>query len=167
VKKFPLIVVLLVFVILQAFFAHKMAFGRISPDFPLLIVLYFAVYRGAFHGSILGFIVGLIQDLFNPTHLGLNALTKTLTGYCMGLAGTKTEPDSSLFLFALFGVAALAHDFVYLLVFTGLHLGKFVVTLATVSVPSALYTAVVGILVHWLVFFVTAEAVRSIGKARY
>ncbi len=154
------------FAFLQAFFARKMSIGMISPDFPLLIVVYFSIWSGAFRGSIMGFLVGLIQDLFNPSFLGLNALTKTLIGYCMGLAGSKAEPDNTLFLLALVGISALAHDFVYLLIFTGLHLGKFFVMWVTVSIPSAVYTAVVGVLVHWLVSYATGEAARYIGKAR-
>lgn len=165
-RKLAPVTVLLSYVFLQAFFARKLSIGMISPDFPLLIVVYFAIWKGAYRGSILGFVVGLIQDLFNPSHLGLNALTKTLLGYCLGLAGSKAEPDSSLFLLALMGVSALAHDFVYLLIFTGLHLGEFITLWVTVSIPSAVYTAVVGVLVHLLVSYATNEAVRYLGKAR-
>lgn len=165
-KSFVPLTVILVYVFLQAFFVRKMSIGMISPDFPLLIVVYFAIYKGSLNGSLLGFTVGLLQDLFNATHLGLNALTKTLTGYFIGLAGSKAEPDSSLFLLALVGIAALAHDFVYLLIFTGMHLGKFFVMWVTVSIPSAIYTAIVGVLVHLLVSYMATEVVRTIGKTR-
>jgi len=165
-RRFAPTFVLIIFLVLQAFFVRKMAIGRIAPDVPLLIVVYFAMFRGAFHGSLLGFLVGLLQDLFNATHLGLNAFTKTLTGYFIGLAGSKAEPDSSLFFFALVGIAGLAHDFVYLLIFTGMHLGKFFVMWVTVSIPSAIYTAVVGLVVHLLVSYAATEVVRSIGKTR-
>jgi rod shape-determining protein MreD len=165
-KKTALLTVLFVYFLLQTLLSDRMTLGRVSPDFPLLIVAYLAVYRGAFHGSIAGFIVGFLQDLFNPSFLGLNAFTKTLTGYVLGLGGSKTEADSSLFLFALFGAAALAHDFVYLLLFTGLRLGEFVLTWVTVSIPSALYTALIGVVVHKLVALSLTEAVRHLGKAR-
>jgi len=65
-KKTALLTVLFVYFLLQTLLSDKMALGRVSPDFPLLIVAYLAVYRGAFHGSIAGFIVGFLQDLFNP-----------------------------------------------------------------------------------------------------
>ncbi|UCH83970.1 MAG: rod shape-determining protein MreD [Candidatus Latescibacterota bacterium] len=165
-KRIAPVSVLLVFLFLQAFFARKMAIGSVSPDFALLILVYLAIYKGPLFGSILGFGIGLLQDLFNPSHLGLNALTKTLTGYFTGLAGSKGEPDSGLFLFALLGITALAHDLVYLLIFNGLHLGKFFVAWVTVSLPSAVYTAVVGVVVHLLVTYAATEAVRNIGKAR-
>ncbi|UCG53077.1 MAG: rod shape-determining protein MreD [Candidatus Latescibacterota bacterium] len=165
-KRIEFLVVLIVFFFLQAVLAGRMSIGSISPDFPLLIVVYFAVHKNSFQGAILGFVVGLLQDLFNPSFLGLNAFTKTLTGYGLGLAGSKTERDNWLFLLALFGVAAMAHDFVYLLIFTGLHPGKFFVMWVTVSIPSAVYTAVVGVVVHALVSYSATEVVRYLGKAR-
>lgn len=165
-KKTELLSVLFVYFLLQTLLSDRMAIGRISPDFPLLIVAYLAVNRGVFQGAIAGFIVGFLQDLFNPSFLGLNAFTKTLTGYALGLGGSKTEADSTLFLFALFGLAALAHDFVYLLLFTGFRLGEFVLTWVTVSIPSALYTALIGVVVHKLVELSLTEAVRHLGKTR-
>jgi rod shape-determining protein MreD len=159
-------VVLAVFFVLQTLFCDALTFGKIGPDFPLLIVAYFAIFRGAIAGSIFGFVVGLFQDLFNPSFLGLNALTKTLVGFALGRAGAQTERDHPVFLLALFGLSALAHDFVYLLFFTQFRLGHFFVTLLTVSLPSALYTAVVGLAVHVGVAFFLTEVVRNLGKTR-
>jgi rod shape-determining protein MreD len=166
VRGFGVGVVLFVFFLLQVLLRDAMSFGSIGPDFPLLIVVYFAVFRGPVGGSIVGFVVGVLQDLFNPSYLGLNALTKSLVGYAMGRAGAQTERDNPLFLIAVFGVAALAHDLIYLLFFTGFHMGKFALSFVTIAIPSAVYTAVVGAVVHALVTFFLAEAVRSLGKTR-
>lgn len=165
-KGLGIVVVLAVFFLLQAVFSDALTFGQIGPDFPLLIVAYFAIFRGAIAGSIFGFVAGLFQDLFNPSFLGLNALTKTLVGFALGRAGAQTERDHPIFLLALFGVSALAHDFVYLLFYTQLRLGEFFVTLLTVALPSAVYTAVVGIAVHVGVAFFLTEVVRNLGKTR-
>jgi len=166
VKGLGVGVVLVVFFLLQAVFSDALTFGRIGPDFPLLIVAYFAIFRGSIAGSVFGFVVGLLQDLFNPSFLGLNALTKTLVGFALGRAGAQTERDHPIFLLALFGISALAHDVVYLLFYTQLRLGEFFVTLLTVALPSAVYTAVVGILVHVGVAFFLTEVVRNLGKTR-
>jgi rod shape-determining protein MreD len=160
-------IVSIAFFLLQALAHDAMSFGRIGPDFPLLIVVYFAVFRGTLGGSVAGFVVGILQDLFNPAFLGLNALTKSLVGYAMGRAGAQTERDNPLFLVAVFGAAALAHDFVYLLFFTQFNLGKFILTWLSVGVPSAVYTAVVGAVVHALVNFTLREGVRYVGKTRF
>lgn len=159
-------VVVLFFAILQVAAAPRMAMGQIAPDFPLMLVCYFAVSRKAQQASVAGFIVGLCQDLFNPALLGLNAMTKTLTGYFLSLASAKLEPDSWLLLTPLFGVTALAHDMVYLLFYTGLNLGQYFVLLFTVALPSAVYTAVVGVLVYKLAERLSSKVVTSFGKAR-
>jgi rod shape-determining protein MreD len=159
-------IVLFLFFLLQALVSDRIMLGKIGPDFPLLFVCYFAVFKGALGGSIFGFVVGILQDLFNPSFLGLNALTKSLAGYAFGRVGAQIDRDNPLFLVGLFGVAALAHDFVYLLFFTGLHMGKFFLMWVTVSIPSALYTALVGGIVHTVVTLSMGEVVRHLGKTR-
>jgi rod shape-determining protein MreD len=161
-----LIIVSFVFLLLQVLALDKLSIGEISPDFALLLCCFLALYGGAVQGSILGFIIGLIQDLFNPALLGLNALTKSLMGFAFGHIGQKAIPESAIFFAAIFFLAALAHDFVYLLLFTGLHLGRFFVILFTVALPSAVYTAVVGTIIHQLLLLVDSRMVKSIGKER-
>jgi len=160
------VIVLVLYFLLQVLVSDKITFRGIGPDFPLLIVAYFALARGPIRGSIGGFVVGFLQDLFNPAFLGLNALTKSLVGYALGRAGAQMERENPVFLLGLLGVTALAHDFVYLLIFTQLHLLKFIVMFATVAIPSAIYTAVVGALIHTIVMFSLTEVVRSVGKTR-
>jgi rod shape-determining protein MreD len=160
-----LVIIILFFILLQVVVAPRITFADIGPDFPLLLVAYFAVTRRPHSGAAAGFLIGLFQDLFNPALLGLNALTKTLAGYALSLASAKIEPESSLLLFPLFGVAALAHEIVYLLFFTGLDLAQFFTLLLTVALPSALYTAVVGVVVYKLADGLSARMVKF-GKAR-
>jgi rod shape-determining protein MreD len=161
-----LVIVSFIFLLLQVLALDKLSIGEISPDFVLLLCSFLALYRGPVQGSVLGFIIGFIQDLFNPALLGLNALTKSLLGFAFGHIGQKAIPESAIFFAAIFFIAALAHDFVYLLFFTGLHLGRFFVMFFTIALPSAIYTAVVGTLIHQLLLLVDSRMVRSIGKER-
>ena len=165
-KHVRLLIAGFLFFFLQMVLVPKITIGEISPDLPLLLVAYFAIKRGPLHGAILGFVLGLFQDLFYPELLGLNALTKSLTGYALGVMGAKGDPENDFFLLMLFVVAAAAHDFVYLLFFTGLNVPQFFGMWTTISVPSALYTALVGVLVHRLAMSVEARVVRTFGKAR-
>jgi rod shape-determining protein MreD len=166
VKYAHVIAACFIFFFLQMVLAPRIAFGEIAPDFPLLLVAYFSLNRGAFQGSISGFFVGLLQDLYSPELLGLNALTKSLAGYVLGLVGGKAEPDNLPFLVGLFGIAALANDFVYLLFFTGLDLGRFFVMFFTIAVPSAVYTAILGVVVHKVATYFGGKVVKTFGKAR-
>jgi rod shape-determining protein MreD len=164
-KTFNVIVTCFVCVLLQALVAPRIALGEITPDFMLILVAYFAIQRRPEQGAIVGFLVGLFQDLFNPGLLGLNALTKSLIGYGLSVVGSKAEPDNAFLLAALLAAAAVAGDFVYLLFFTGLHLGKFFILWTTVSIPSAIYTALAGVVVYKAAGMAGNRAVITFGKA--
>ena len=161
-----LAIIAFIFLLLQVLALGPLSIGEISPDFTLLLCAFLALYRGPVQGSIFGFIIGFIQDLFNPTMLGLNAFTKTLVGFAGGHVGQKAFPENAIFFAAIFFIAALGHDIVYLLFFTGLHLGRFFVILFTVALPSAVYTAIIGTVIHQLLQLVDSRMVRSIGKER-
>jgi len=109
--------------------------------------------------------VGLIVDLANPGFLGLNALAKTVLGYGAGRLGAATSPGVVV-LFIVFFVASFAHDIIYLLVFMWPHLGSALVTLFTVGLGSALYTAIAGIVVERLLAMLGARVVTTLGQTR-
>ncbi len=156
----------LIFILLQMLVAPRIAIGEIAPDFMLLLVVYFAMHRKLEHAAIAGFVIGFLQDLYNPELLGLNALTKSLVGYGVAFVAAKLERGSSPLVLVLIGAAAFANDFIYLLFFTGLHLGRFFILLITVSVPSTVYTALIGIVVFKAAEALGSKAVKPFGKAR-
>ena len=161
-----LVITVIIFILLQALALDKLAIGEIAPDFPLLLCAFLALYKGPVRGSIIGFVIGLLQDLFNPAFLGLNALTKAIIAFAFGHLGTKTVPEGTMFLAVIFFLAALGHDFVYLLFFTALDIGNFFILFFTVAVPSAVYTTIFGIIIQKVILFFSSWMVRSFGKAR-
>ncbi len=61
----------------------------VLPDLVLLVVLYVSFMNNATIGSTTGFISGILLDFFSAAPVGLNAFTKTITGYVTGkLSGT-------------------------------------------------------------------------------
>jgi rod shape-determining protein MreD len=55
------------------------------PDLPLVLVLAWAVLRGAHEGALVGFIGGLLWDSVGYTPFGLNAALLGVAGYVTGL----------------------------------------------------------------------------------
>jgi rod shape-determining protein MreD len=164
-KHITPIIGILVYLALQASVAHRIAIGSVEPDFIVVCVVLFGLQRGPIGGSLFGFLVGLIVDLGNPGSLGLNALAKTVLGYGAGRLGAATSPGA-LVLFIVFFVASFAHDIIYLMVFMWPHMGGAFVSLFTVALPSALYTAVAGILVERLLAMLGAKVVTTLGQER-
>jgi rod shape-determining protein MreD len=161
-----LTILVLVLLLLQVVALDKLSIGEISPDFILLLCVFISLYKGPVKGTIMGFLIGFLQDLFNPSLLGLNALTKSIVGFFFGHLGVKAVPEGALFLAAVFFLGALGHDVVYLLFFTALDIGNFFVLLFSVALPSALYTSVFGVFAHRVLLLFSLWMVRSVGKAR-
>lgn len=163
-RLFYIIIVVLVFVLMQVALAGRIAIGHIEPDFLILIVAIFALYRGAVQGAVLGFIVGFLQDLTNPGFLGLNALAKSILGHAVGTTAAKTFPENVPFLFILFMSVSFGHDLIYLVFYHWPHMGTAFVALFSTALPSAAYTAVMGVAVQKLLSLASPKVVESLGK---
>jgi len=140
------IAVLIAFVALalQATLVQHLSIAGIRPDLPLVVVVLLGAARGGVPGTVAGFAIGLAQDLTNPAFLGLNALTKSLVGWAAGsLRGQLNTGSLPLHAATLFA-AVMAHDLVYWTLFTRLALADLFASLATRSLPTAVYTAAVG-----------------------
>lgn len=133
---------------LQATVVRHISIFGIRPDLPLIVVVLLGVTRGGTTGTIAGFAIGLAQDLTNPAFLGLNALTKSLLGFGGGSMRSHLNTGSLPLHAAMLFAAVLAHDLVYWTIFTRLALTDLFIALVTRSLPTAVYTAVVGM---WIV----------------
>jgi len=58
-------------------------------DLPLIAVLYYAMSRGPRGALVAGITAGLLQDSLEATLLGLNAMSKALAGYLVGVLGLR------------------------------------------------------------------------------
>jgi rod shape-determining protein MreD len=165
-RWFYIILAILVFLLMQVTLADRIALGRISPDFLVLVVAFFALYRGGVQGSVFGFVIGFLQDLSNPQLLGLNALIKSVLGFTVGKVGAKTVPDNIPFLFVLFMSVSFGHDVIYLLFYHWPHVGSALADVFTTALPSAAYTALFGVVVHRLLALAGPKVAESIGQER-
>lgn len=163
-RRFHLVLTILLFLLMQLVVADRIAIGPVTPDFLILIVAFFSLYRGAVRGSVFGFVIGFLQDLTNPGLLGLNALTKSILGFATGKVGKKTFPENAPFLFAVFMAVSFGHDVVYLIFYNWPRIGSALAAIFLTALPSAVYTALFGVLVHKLLSLASPKVVESLGK---
>lgn len=81
--------------IAHATLAPAMRIGDVAPDIPLIVVVLLALRRGPEFGCLAGFAAGLLQDAAGGGLLGVQALTKALAGFSVGLLGGRlrvTQP---------------------------------------------------------------------------
>jgi rod shape-determining protein MreD len=163
-KGFYLVVTVFVFLLMQVVVADRVALGSVAPDFLVLMVAIFSLFRGAVRGSVFGFVVGFLQDLANPGYLGLNALTKSILGYGVGKVGAKTVPDNFPFVFVLFMGVSFGHDVIYLLVYHWPNVGSALTAIFVTALPSAAYTALFAVITNKVLAMAGPKAVESFGK---
>jgi rod shape-determining protein MreD len=70
--------------VLRSIFPRALGLAWATPDFPLLLVVFNAMFRGPVYGGVAGFLVGLAEDLFFGRFIGLNALAKCVVGVLAG-----------------------------------------------------------------------------------
>lgn len=147
------ILIFLAFVI-DSTWGHEIAIRGIRPDFVLMLLIYVAMGSGAFIGTIIGFSIGLLED-FNgtPNNLGLNALCNTVVAYGVGLAGTTLYKDSLSTLLLTLLVSSVVHAVIYWLIFTRFQLTEWFYMLATLSLPSMLYTVMLALVLIFVLTF--------------
>jgi rod shape-determining protein MreD len=62
-----------------------MTVGGVTPDLPLILTVLLALRCGPETGCLLGFVAGILQDTAGGGLLGVQALTKALAGFGMGM----------------------------------------------------------------------------------
>jgi rod shape-determining protein MreD len=66
-----------------------LGFAGAVPDIPLVLAVMVGLRRGPEGGCVTGFLAGLLQDLTGPGLVGVQALTKAVTGFVAGFAGVR------------------------------------------------------------------------------
>ena len=80
-------------------------------DFPLLIVIYFALMRrDRMFGIGFGAGLGLLQDALSHGYIGIYGIAKAIVGYLAASASTRIELESLLTRTVLTGVFVLVHN---------------------------------------------------------
>ncbi len=62
-----------------------LSLGGVTPDLPLIVTVFLALRRGPETGCLAGFVAGFLQDMAGGGLIGVQALTKALAGFGMGL----------------------------------------------------------------------------------
>jgi rod shape-determining protein MreD len=68
----------------------------VAPDIPLIVVVLLALRRGPEFGCGAGFMAGLLQDAASGGLLGVQALTKAVIGFVIGLVGSRLRVSQPL-----------------------------------------------------------------------
>lgn len=73
----------------QSSLVQALSVGGATPDLPFILTVFWALRRGPEAGCVAGFFAGLLQDVAAGGLVGVQALTKALAGFSLGLAGGR------------------------------------------------------------------------------
>lgn len=143
---------LLIVVPLQTTFMGAVSVGGVRPDLCLITAVLMGLALGRFEGLLVGLALGLVQDFFSAGVLGLNLVTKGVSGLLAGVAGRYVAPTTPVTAFVVMLALSVISGLVFLLsgrgggsameAFYGLY---------SVLLPQAVYDAVVAALLYLLV----------------
>lgn len=142
--------VLVLALIIQQTLVRLISIGTIRPDLLMIALVAISMRYGAVVGLFSGLVIGLIQDVYAIEALGANALAKCLIGYFTGLLDEKVikvMPATKVFFLA---IAFISHDIIYSLS-AGIHGVPFWDALIGKTLPSAIYTLILGSLFFYFV----------------
>ena len=80
----------------QTSVVQALSVGGAIPDLPFVVMVFLALRRGPEVGCLTGFLAGLLQDATGGGLVGVQALTKALAGFVLGLAGGRLQVGSPL-----------------------------------------------------------------------
>ena len=112
-KIFFLFIVSFFAVILQNTVFNVLAVAGGKPDFILIFVVFFDIFRGPMQGGLLGVGLGLLEDLMIGRFIGLNAMCKGIIGYAAGTVEKRLYKNNFLVPMASLVVATLVHTLLY------------------------------------------------------
>ena len=110
-----------------------------KPDFVLILVVFFAIFRGSVQGGLMGAALGMLEDLMTGRFIGINALCKGLLGYVAGISERNLYKNNFFVPIAAVLAATFLNAVLYYLfsVLIGSNVGLEKLMLS--SIPDAVY----------------------------
>ena len=103
-------------IFIQVFFPLRLRFLMVF-DLPLQVTIFFAVARRRpIPGLLTGAAIGILQDAFPISYIGLNGIAKTMIGYLASSLGGKLDVENPGSRFLMTFGFFLLHRIIYLVI---------------------------------------------------
>jgi len=137
-------------VFLQASFFELMAIAGVRPDALLSVVAFNALVESPRYAIFTGFLSGFLLDLYDPQHLGLNALGYAVVAWLLGYARGSVYREQFLMTALLVGLGGIGMESVRSLFLIWGDPNAIGLRLLRYGLPSALYSGLLSLLLFVL-----------------
>lgn len=149
-RSFVFLLLVTIALLLQSTLFSFLQVAGVKPDLVLMLVVFNGFLRGSREGAFLGFLAGLAQDIFTGNYIGLNALTKMIAGYLVGLAEARFYKESVIIVTLVTFMVGIASQLAYYVLLFYLDIEVVpAFALGQVIMPSAIYTSLLVPLTFW------------------
>ena len=145
-SRVQLVLVMALLVLLHFYLRPRIWSARVSPDFLLIALVFFAMRAGPGAGALAGFAVGVVNDALTPAAFGAGALAHTVVGYLAAWGRAVFFADNLLVNAAFVAAGVWVRDLVLLLA-SGTGRGRLLAELTIYSPLQALTTALAALIV--------------------
>jgi rod shape-determining protein MreD len=129
----------------QSNVAPAFSVAGVTPDLPLVLTVLIALRRGSEAGCAVGFAAGLLQDAAGGGLIGVQALTKALAGFAVGLLVGRLWVSSPLVQVPSLVLLTLAEGLARFFLLQFFHYpASFSHLMVQVVLPQALYNGLIG-----------------------
>jgi hypothetical protein len=137
---------------LQATVLHHLGIGGIRPDLCLVVACLVGFVTDEVEGALFGLALGFVQDLFSPSDVWLNMLTKGVIGGVGGMMGRHLANATAAAVLGTLAALSLLSGLVFLIWARGAA-GWLDVWdgVRTVLVPQALFDTGLGAIGYWVI----------------
>jgi rod shape-determining protein MreD len=143
----------------QATLISPFSVAGVPPDLPLIFTAFWALRSGPEAGCLAGFLAGLFQDVSGGGLIGVQAMTKSLVGFAMGLASARLAVANPLVQVPGLVVLTIVEGLLRFALLQLFHYPAHLSALMTdIILPQALYNGALG--AACLVALAAIEALR-------
>jgi rod shape-determining protein MreD len=144
----------------QASVVSTLSIGGATPDLPLMLILFWALRRGPEAGCLAGFLAGLFHDVAGGGLVGVQALTKAVAGFGLGMVAGRVWGENPLIQVPALVLVTIAEGVARWALLQLFHYPASLPALLTeVILPQALYNGVLG--AACLVALAVVDATRA------
>jgi len=140
----------IVLFLIQKTFIPLISVEMVTPDLPILLIVFIAVKRGQLDGMISGFTYGLMIDIFSSSFLGLNSLSYLIAGFIAGYFYEENRAkeiyQSYLFIFIMFLCVFFSNVFFFAVFVQGMTELSYGLLVLKYCAGSTLYTLIFGVI---------------------
>lgn len=121
-KNYLVLTVFAIFaLVLQTTLLNEIAIAGVKPDLILILAIFVGIICGPGKGGMIGFSLGLLEDLYLGSFIGMNALSKGVTAVLVGRITIGAFSENLLVPIITVFIGTLLNNIIYLI--TGAILG--------------------------------------------